>query len=91
MTLASVGGGATTTGAVVQNMANATGSSGQRREQRRRARSCANTAIVSPKARGRPASRRTSSTVDVLALRHPSNGMVVTVAPWRRKTLHPSG
>ena len=26
------------------------------------------------KARGRPASRRTSSTVDVLALRHPSNG-----------------
>jgi hypothetical protein len=32
------------------------------------------------KARGRPAaSRRTSSTVDVLALRHPSNGTVVTV------------
>src|SRR5258708_12088266 len=38
------------------------------------------------KARGRPASRRTSSTVDVLALRHPSNGPVVTVAPRRRKT-----
>jgi len=29
------------------------------------------------KARGRPASRRTSSTVDVLALRHTSNGTVV--------------
>jgi|SRR5262245_35211048 len=28
------------------------------------------------KARGRPASRRTSSTVDVLALRHSSNGTV---------------
>ena len=37
----------------------------------RRARLCANTAIASPKVRGRPASRRTSSTVDVLALRHP--------------------
>jgi len=36
----------------------------------RRARLCANTAIASQKARGRPASRRTSSTVDVLALRH---------------------
>src|SRR6516162_11096851 len=43
----------------------------QRRGQRRRARLCANTAIASPKARGRPASRRTSPTVDVLALRHP--------------------
>src|SRR6516162_7242912 len=43
----------------------------QRRGQRRRARLCANTAIASPKARGRPASRHTSSTVDVLALRHP--------------------
>jgi hypothetical protein len=63
----------------------------QRRGQRRRARLCANTAIASPKARGRPASRRTSSTVDVLALRHPSNGTVVTVAPWRRKTPRPSG
>jgi hypothetical protein len=31
------------------------------------------------KARGRPASRCTSSTVDVLALRYPSNGTVVTV------------
>jgi hypothetical protein len=31
------------------------------------------------KARGRPASRCTSSTVDVLALRHPSNGTVATV------------
>ena len=41
------------------------------RGQRRRARLCANTAIASPKARGRPASRRTSPTVDVLALRHP--------------------
>jgi hypothetical protein len=41
------------------------------RQARRRARLCANTAIASPKARGRPASRRTSSTVDVLALRHP--------------------
>jgi hypothetical protein len=56
-----------------------------------RARLCANTAIASPKARGRPASRRTSSTVDVLALRHPSNGTVVTVAPWRRKTPRQSG
>jgi hypothetical protein len=43
------------------------------------------------KARGRPASRRTSSTVDVLALRHPSNGTVVTVARWQRKTPRQSG
>ena len=41
------------------------------------------------KARGRPASRRTSSTVDVLALRHPSNGTVKTVVimPKRRPTV----
>src|SRR6516165_6131730 len=32
-----------------------------------------------PEGAGRPASRRTSSTVDVLALRQPSNGTVVTV------------
>jgi hypothetical protein len=40
---------------------------------------------------GRPASRRTSFTVDVLALRHPSNATVVTVRPWRRKTPRRSG
>src|SRR5262249_50740126 len=50
------------------------------------ARSCANTAIASPKARGRPASRRTSSTVDVLALRHLSPETVMTVAPMAKKT-----
>src|SRR6516165_443619 len=57
----------------------------QRRGQRRRARLCANTAIASPKARGRPASRRTSSTVDVLALRRPSNGTVVDGGTMAKK------
>jgi hypothetical protein len=60
-------------------------------EMHRRARLCANTAIASPKARGRPAGRRTSSTVDVLAPRHPFNVTVVTVGPLRRTTPRPSG
>jgi hypothetical protein len=49
------------------------------REQTARLIAADRRAIEFWKARGRPASRRTSSTVDVLALRQPSNGTVVTV------------